>query len=574
MFEKGKRFLIIFLIPLTLSAQGEKAEISRIGFDQVRTVGFTLDKEAKININGIAAGGDKEIKRVHNYQEDPYNLFAYAWIINAATRQMVWRVTIDGSESDWWEKSNRKFNTQINLPAGEYELYYSAVEPTVQSGFMTMGRILDKVFGDDKWEEHSRKWIVSVDNVSASLSEKAVKNYQQALSESAVISIIGAGDGSYLSRSFSLTQAVEVDIYSIGEGWKGEMFDYGWLIDANSREKIWQMRFNETEHAGGAIKNRVLRQRLKLKQGDYILYYKTDDSHSSEEWNSNPPYDPGFWGITLFAKEGIFDRNILKEFKSSKSIVSLTGIGDNAYEEEGLIVEKSGNFRIYAIGEGRNGKMYDYGWITDATTGNRIWNMDYYETVHAGGSSKNREIDQVIELNKGNYIIHYKTDGSHSYEDWNSTPPRNPETWGITVYPVGNDINVKKVNPKSLKSENIIAELTRVRDDEHLRYRFTIEEPTKIRIKAIGEGDWDEMFDYGWIVNENTGHKVWVMRYRNTDHAGGAKKNRLVDTIITLEPAIYTVHYISDDSHSYNNWNMSAPYEEKNWGITIYRVDN
>ena len=141
------------------------------------------------------------------------------------------------------------------------------------------------------------------------------------------------------------------------------------------------------------------------------------------------------------------------------------------------------------------------------------------------------------------------------------------------MYPLGSDKSAKRVSPSKIKDEKIIAELTRVGDDEHLRHRFELDRETKIRIKAIGEGDWDEMYDYGWIVNEQTGRKVWRMRYSNTDHAGGAKKNRMVDTIITLEPGIYTVHYISDDSHSYNNWNLSAPYDEKNWGITLYRID-
>ena len=145
--------------------------------------------------------------------------------------------------------------------------------------------------------------------------------------------------------------------------------------------------------------------------------------------------------------------------------------------------------------------------------------------------------------------------------------------WGITIYPIGKEVIAKRTNVKNFKSENTIAELTHVGDDEHLRKRFILDRETRIKIKAIGEGDWDEMYDFGWVVNENTGRKVWRMRYRNTDHAGGAKKNREVNTIITLEPGTYTVHYISDDSHSYADWNMSAPYNENEWGITLNKVD-
>lgn len=565
-------FYFLLFVPFVLLAQKEHAEIRNVGLKQVEIVGFTLDSEATIKISGMGAGGKKEIKKVQNYQEDPFNLYAYAWIINAASREMVWRMTIDNSEDDWWNEPNRKFNKNLKLPAGEYELYYSAVEPAIEYGNITIGRLLDKLLEDDDWEEFAEKWTVEVSNVNASLSERAVKKYQRSLKESAVVSLTAAEDGSYLSRSFTLSEPLEVEIYCLGEGWKGELFDYGWLTEANSREKIWQMQYSNADHAGGAIKNKVVKQNLQLQKGDYILYYKSDDNHSYSEWNANPPYDPEFWGITLFAKNRTFDRSIIKELKMGKPIIELTRIGDGAYEEEGLKVEKSGNFRVYALGEGSSGKMADYGWIADASTGNIVWKMNYNDTKHAGGASKNREIDEVIKLEKGNYIVYYKSDGSHSYEDWNSTEPNEPQNWGISIYPIGTDVGAKRVNSKSIKSENIIAELTRVRDDEHLRYRFTLDQKTKIRIKAIGEGDWDEMFDFGWIVNEKTARRVWTMRYRNTDHAGGAKKNRLVDTIVTLDPGTYTVHYISDDSHSFDDWNMSAPYDEKGWGITLYRV--
>jgi len=62
------------------------------------------------------------------------------------------------------------------------------------------------------------------------------------------------------------------------------------------------------------------------------------------------------------------------------------------------------------------------------------------------------------------------------------------------------------------------------------------------------------------------------MRYRKTEHAGGAKKNRMIDTIITLDAGTYSVHYRSDDSHSYHDWNSSAPHDKRNWGITVFNL--
>ncbi|MBI3189567.1 MAG: hypothetical protein HYZ33_02850 [Ignavibacteriales bacterium] len=79
------------------------------------------------------------------------------------------------------------------------------------------------------------------------------------------------------------------------------------------------------------------------------------------------------------------------------------------------------------------------------------------------------------------------------------------------------------------------------------------------------------MFDYGWIENARTGEVVWEMTYTMTFHAGGARKNRMVNTTIVLDKGEYLLRYVSDDSHSYRDWNMDAPDDPTMWGITLYK---
>jgi len=88
-------------------------------------------------------------------------------------------------------------------------------------------------------------------------------------------------------------------------------------------------------------------------------------------------------------------------------------------------------------------------------------------------------------------------------------------------------------------------------------------------VYALGEGSDGEMFDFGWIENAATGRKVWEMEYRETEPAGGHAKNRRVDRTIRLEKGEYVLRYVSDDSHSYNNWNVSAPQDAAHWGMTV-----
>lgn len=574
MFKKTI-FWITFVVPLMLTAQGQSLKMDHLGRGQVHFAGFTLNQDTDVSIKCIGAGGDKRVNRVRNFQVDPENLFAYAWIIDAHSREMVWRMTMDNTKGDWWNKWNRTFSGKVNLPQGEYEIYFSAIQPSLSSGFLSFERLLDKIFGDDDWwDAHAYKWKVEVNGVDEILSENAVLKYQKALRQKAIISLAPAQSGDMPNYGFTLSKRTKVSIYALGEGWHGEMFDYAWLVDADTHRKAWQMREEETIDAGGAVKNRLVRDELTLEPGNYILYYKTDDNHAADKWNANPPYDPQFWGVTLFPVDDNFDRSVLKTYtrKAENAIVSITRMRDEQYEERGLHVMKSGNFRVYALGEGRDGDMFDFGWITDAETGRAVWRMKYSDTEPAGGANKNRMEDRIVFLDKGDYIVHYRTDDSHSYGDWNASEPYEPTMWGISVYALPNGGKAQLAQSSSFDHKEVIARLTRIGDEEHARKRFILDHKTKVRIIAIGEGDWDEMYDYGWIQNEESGRKIWRMRYRNTEKAGGASKNRKVDTVITLKPGTYTVHFVSDDSHSYHDWNADPPDNPELWGITLYRA--
>ncbi len=67
------------------------------------------------------------------------------------------------------------------------------------------------------------------------------------------------------------------------------------------------------------------------------------------------------------------------------------------------------------------------------------------------------------------------------------------------------------------------------------------------------------------------GETVWEMTYRMTRPAGGDEKNRKVDTQISLEAGEYIAHFVTDDSHSFPNFNAARPDAPQKWGITITR---
>jgi hypothetical protein len=114
-------------------------------------------------------------------------------------------------------------------------------------------------------------------------------------------------------------------------------------------------------------------------------------------------------------------------------LVKLTRIGDDADEYKSFTLDKPTRVRIYAIGEGVSPEMVDYGWIEETDNDDVVWEMTYRKSKPAGGADKNRVVDTTILLDKGKYRVHYVSDGSHSFGDWNASPPRHPQKWGITV---------------------------------------------------------------------------------------------------------------------------------------------
>jgi hypothetical protein len=567
--------VIILFLQSNLLAQNSTVLIDDIGHDQIYFKGFTLDEDSDVKIEALGTGEDRELKRFYNFMEDKHNLFAYAWILNARSREMVWRMTVGNTD----EKGglNRLFKDSIQLPKGEYELYFSAVEPKYfsgRSGAFDLDQIISFLFDDEEWlDDHKDDWMVEVTGVGNIFDEKAVEKYQKAVKNSAIISLTEIENSKYVNKGFSLSKTAKLRIYAIGEGYKNDMYDSCWILDANSRKKIWEMKEQDSEYAGGAIKNRIVNEVKSFDKGDYLVYYKSDDNHSFKKWNANPPYDPGFWGITIFGADKNFDKSIVSEYASKKDqeIVSLNRLGDDADVSEGFTITQPTKVRIYAIGEGRDGDMFDYGWIEDAHSGKRVWKMRYRDTEDAGGSGKNRLYDGILKLDAGSYIVHFETDDSHSYEEWNNDEPYDPKGWGIQVFSTGkNDVTkiIQKYSPE--KDENVIVQLIQVGDDEHVRKQFSLKKRSKIRVYALGEGDWDELYDYGWIENFDTGEVVWEMEYDGTRRAGGNSKNRLFDEVIRLEAGNYIAHYQTDDSHAYKTWNTSPPRDRRNWGITIY----
>ncbi|MFC2082398.1 hypothetical protein ACFLQT_01575, partial [Bacteroidota bacterium] len=501
------------------------------------------------------------------------------WILNSDTRDVVWHLMDD--YYDWDDDEGRfNFDTEITLDAGNYEVYFAAMQDD-DNGINGFGDLLESIFGgsDRRYERRYRDDLhMTVKGTAGLFTANNGNEIVDQMSNDAIVSFIRMRDDEYQKKGFTLSGETKIQIYALGEGRRSDTYDYGWIYDVKTNKRVWTMSPRFADNAGGGEKNYLIDEIITLPAGTYMVHYVTDDSHSYEEWNVLPPNDPQFWGLTLWAVSPD-DMDNVKPFEESDSqepIVEIIKVRDDRILSKGITLKKSMDVRILCLGEESSySEMADYGWIVDADTRETVWEMEKRDTEHAGGASKNRMIDQIIRLDAGNYIVYYATDGSHSYNDWNSSPPYDRTRWGITVWAVdeNNKNDVKTFDEEDYKSESVIAQIVRVRDDDYIKESFSLDRDTKVRIIAIGEGTRYDMVDYGWIKNDDTRRIVWEMTYRMTENAGGAKKNRIFNDTILLKAGDYTLYYETDGSHSYRDWNDTPPQNPEMYGITLMKED-
>lgn len=123
------------------------------------------------------------------------------------------------------------------------------------------------------------------------------------------------------------------------------------------------------------------------------------------------------------------------------------------------------------------------------------------------------------------------------------------------------------------KTQTPLAALLHVEDSKQKRSSFTLETRSEVLIIATGEGILDPLADRGWLERTGDSTRIWQMRFDRTRHAGGAIKNRvLIDTTV-LPAGSYMLHYLSDDSHSFDHWNAWLPDRPQDWGIQVFFIN-
>lgn len=559
--------------------------------------GFELPRKAKIEVDAL---GVRE-----RWGDD---FVAYAWILDSKTRKVVWSQEDSHSERDGRNRYTRRAHDTIDLEAGRYEVYawagwgwqsgsWSWNDHKGRVGVVRLGDLRNLADLAD-WrdgDKRDRRFSEAVEDcflelTASGLSKSDVKTFEpQGDFSGSVYRANQLGDSEYIQTALQLDKAMDVRLYGVCE-WPREWdepADGAYIFNADTFERVWEPSRRSSDFAGGADKNRIIDEEVHLAAGRYVLCIGTDNSHAYDEFNGAPPYDPQAWGLTVFPGKG-FDAaafHTSEKWSRGEPVVDLTRARDNDVLEKKFKLDHEGDVLVYALGEWdeRDGEFADRGWISRAGSRDVVWEMKERETHQAGGAEKNRLFQGFVHLPAGDYVAHYETDSSHSYRRWNSDAPWDTESWGLALYP-GRGLTAKNFQAGALvhgddrdfsshadKPADALVAITRVRDGEHERDTFTLDKQGRVHIYAVGEGVDREMADYAWIENKKTRDVVWEMTWRNTRHAGGARKNREFDGDVLLDAGTYEVHYVTDNSHSYGDWNDRRPTDPGAWGITVMK---
>ena len=410
------------------------------------------------------------------------------------------------------------------------------------------------------------------------------------------------GDNEHREFAFEVLRPTDIAVSATGEistASGHEPRDHYWIEHVQERTRVWFFALQNSEPAGGAASNRRFTGRINLVPGIYRAFAETNRSHAYGLWVGNPPYDPSAWGISI----AVEDSDAILPFdpwQTRQPLLSFVRVGNDEHLKQHFRVGQPLGVVLYSVGEvtGNYGTAYDYGQLTRIHQGREelVWKLAPGDLLHAGGSYKNLYKSEFLYLEPGTYALEYITDDSHAWDSWNAEAPDNPERWGIAMFPVSRTLptgafaisdgmgdaaqglplgQAREGRGQDLFS-NALSEAaatinwTRLEAHEEREVRFAVSQPTRIRIRAVGEISTSTRFDYGMLKRTGDDQPVWEMTRYNTVAAGGGDENRLFSGFVSLDAGEYVLRFVTDGTHHYGDFGAEVPDHPGQWGIAVW----
>ena len=89
-----------------------------------------------------------------------------------------------------------------------------------------------------------------------------------------VVELLGFRRYDFAHESVQVTRNVEVkiEVWGASDRWENDMLAYGWILDAETREVVWEMTFRNSHRE----RHRYLRkseESIRLREGEYEVFY-------------------------------------------------------------------------------------------------------------------------------------------------------------------------------------------------------------------------------------------------------------------------------------------------------------
>lgn len=140
---------------------------------------------------------------------------------------------------------------------------------------------------------------------------------------------------------FSIHKKSEYFVVSVGESSNFKNYDFGSIY--SGKKLIWEMSPEKAKFAGGAEKNKIQIDILRLNKGSYKLRFKTDNSNAYNGWKAgDAPDKTSLYGIVLIKIPE-------KEKRKIKELINKLYLPENAImsnDFKDLSLDAEGNFFI------------------------------------------------------------------------------------------------------------------------------------------------------------------------------------------------------------------------------------
>ena len=539
--------------------------------------------------------------------EDSENrsLAAYGWVLRREDRAVVWDMPS--------ASPRRRGNTlavvtdTVELSPGAYDVYFASYGNQDDSplGLSFLDGLLD-FSSDDRhaWRSDAEAWRMTVRPLGDSLAERIYLDSEAPAfppGEETLLWTSAPMEGREVAEyMFRTTRPGSLRVYAVGEI-NGKRMDFGWIEEAFTGERAWDMRRGNTTPAGGWEVNRLFDGTVSLEPGLYRTVFRTDPRQNYEDWVRNPPFDPAGWGVSLFsaAPEAVEPFDLRQD---REPFIRMHRVGDDERRVARFRVRTPVRIAVDALGEmGDEDERYDYATITAGRSGRVVWDMTQERSLPAGGYDNWRAL-AFLNLSPGVYAVSYQTDGSHSYDGWLHGEPDHPERWGVALFRIDGDAGPDAIEvlgadreafgeslaseedsafsaasaavrgraPGRFPVEGALVDLTGIGNREHVSAPFAFDGEGFLRIRAVGETSLSGQYDYGWIEDAETGETVWEMTWQNTMPAGGDARNRMFLGALSLPAGEYAAHFRTDFSHAYGDFGDIPPDDPEAWGIRVF----